>query len=120
MRNLKVLVIDDNEEIRKVMKRILESYGHTVISASDGENGLELFRKAPTKFDLIITDQGMPRILGEEIIKEVKSIDPGIKTILMTGDVNIISGAKATGADEMLPKPFGLKALEKIIQKFFG
>ena len=70
MNPLKILLVDDEDGIRKVLKITLESAGYTILTAPDGETGLDIFvREAP---DLVITDIKMPGIDGIEVLKKVK------------------------------------------------
>jgi CheY-like chemotaxis protein len=120
---MKILIIDDDEDIRILLREFLEEWFKLcgqevkVILAKDGEEGLAIFRKSPTDFKLIITDRRIPRMSGEELIRNVRLMKINVKTILISGDPDIIPVAKAAGANEVLSKPFNLKDLKKIIQK---
>jgi len=117
----KILIVDDEKDIRTLLEEWFKFkwHGYEVILAKNGEEGLAIFRKSPTDFKLVVTDHRMPRILGEEMIRQIKQLNPIVPIVLMTADVDIIPVAKAAGADEILEKPWKLESLEKIIQKFF-
>ena len=80
---LRILVIDDEKDIRTIYRTILECEGFEVEEAADGMQGLNLFRKNPA--DLIITDIMMPEKEGIETIKEFKKDFPDVKIIAISG-----------------------------------
>ena len=105
----RILFIDDEEPIRIVAGTLLQFAGHEVVTAVDGQQGVELFRQQT--FDLVITDLVMPRMGGEETIAVLRKLRPGIKIIATFGGgwvfgVDSVTAAKHLGADAMLPKPF--------------
>ena len=79
----KILVIDDDDEFRNMLKQMLERGGHHVITATDGDMGIEFYRKEQT--DLVITDLIMPKKEGVETIIELKKESPNVKIIAMSG-----------------------------------
>ncbi|MBC8339409.1 MAG: response regulator [Rhodospirillales bacterium] len=105
----KILVIEDDEEIRVLIQRLLEREGFEVEAAEDGVKGMEAFRTwAP---DMVITDLVMPRMKGEETIREIRSIDAEAKIIAISGGgpstpSKLLEGARNAGALETLAKPF--------------
>ena len=105
----KILVIEDNEDIRGLYKRILERAGHEVIEAPDGKAGTRLYRESPT--DLVITDIIMPEKEGIETIKELTNDYPDIKIIAISGGGSAMASsvcltlAGKLGARKTLSKP---------------
>ncbi len=92
MKHLKILVVDDAKSIREVMELVLCKQGHDVVTASCGEEGLE-FVKANPDTDLVISDRNMKKRIdgretvmmrGEELIRKIRSLNPRIKTIIMS------------------------------------
>jgi len=105
----KILVIDDEPHILRMLKKMLERAGYEIDIASNGMEGLELFKKYPT--DLVITDIIMPEKEGLETIREMKRIQSGLKIIAMSGGGkitadNYLQTAKLFGASRILEKPF--------------
>jgi len=105
----KILVIDDEPHILLMLKKMLERAGFEIDIASNGKEGLELFRKYPT--DLVITDIIMPEKEGLETIREMKRLQPGLKIIAMSGGGkitadNYLQTAKLFGASRIIEKPF--------------
>jgi len=79
----RILVIDDESQLRAMLKKFLEMEGYEVITASNGKEGLHLFSEDPA--DLVITDLIMPDKEGIETIKELKASNPKTKVIAMSG-----------------------------------
>jgi len=116
----RILVIEDVDEVRWMIRRTLEAQGYEVVEASGGIEGVELFREKPT--DLIVTDILMPDKEGIEIIRELSSEFPDVKIIAISGGgkmgpYDYLELAKKFGASRTLAKPFGVKELIKIVQE---
>jgi len=80
-----ILLVDDEEDVLEMMHSMLERLGYQVISMLNGVKALEIFQKASKTFDLVITDQTMPKMTGMELIGELRLIRPDIPIILCTG-----------------------------------
>ena len=80
-----ILFVDDEKEITFMGKRMLESLGYTVDIKTDSQAALQDFKKDPYKYDLLVTDQAMPKMMGTELIGKVKQIRPDLKSIIITG-----------------------------------
>jgi CheY-like chemotaxis protein len=80
-----VLVVDDEEQIRRAAKRALEHYGFTVLVASDGREGLELFRQREQDIDLVLTDVVMPRMGGGALYQELRAAGKTVPVIFTSG-----------------------------------
>lgn len=113
----KILVIDDEKNIREGLQIALEDEGYEVITAADGAEGLRKARRDDA--DLIITDLRMPEISGEEILHEVISKMPGIPVIVLTGHGTIETAVAAmqTGAYDFLTKPLDLDHLLLLVKR---
>jgi CheY-like chemotaxis protein len=85
MGNETILLVDDEEDVLEMMHLMLERLGYQVISTLNSVEALEAFQKAPKSFDLVITDQTMPKMTGMELIKELRLIQSDIPIILCTG-----------------------------------
>lgn len=104
----KILVIEDNDSLREILKNYLESSGYEVMAGADGQEGIMLLKKHPD-FNLVITDFRMPKANGIEIIKFIRQRDPDVKIVLLTGgDMRIVfpAGMNA-GANKVISKDFG-------------
>jgi CheY-like chemotaxis protein/two-component sensor histidine kinase len=105
-RKARILVIDDEEFVRSVLFRILAQVNHQVTLAEDGEKGIELFKKG--KFDMVLTDLGMPGMSGWEVCRRVKKISPYTLVGMITGWGMEMSRSKMEeyGLDFFISKPF--------------
>jgi DNA-binding NtrC family response regulator len=108
-----ILVVDNGEEIRTTLTKILEREGYQVLTAEDGQAALEILREA--KVNVIISDVAMPRIDGLKLLKAAKGLLPDIEIILMTGHGKAEMGIEAIkeGAFDFIHKPFTKLALTK-------
>jgi CheY-like chemotaxis protein len=80
-----ILVIDDDELVRRSLRRYLEHYGYRVLMAENGEEGVTLFAERQPKIDLIILDLSMPKMSGVEVLAAIRELDAGVKVIVATG-----------------------------------
>ncbi len=107
-----ILVIDDQEPIRSLLRIALEGAGHEVLEASNGRLGLELYRERSA--DLIITDIVMPEMNGLEMMLELTRNFLNVKVIAMSGGLESegpLNVAKLLGARQTFQKPLDMKAL---------
>ena len=112
---MKILVVDDEEMQRDLMKGFLEKQGYDVSTAADGKTALALFSDHP--FHLVLLDNRMPDSSGAEVLEGIKTINPLVRSIMITayGSVNTAVAVMKLGADDFLEKPVDLSALlEKI------
>ncbi|KAA3620011.1 MAG: response regulator [Calditrichaeota bacterium] len=113
-----ILIIDDEETVRKVCKFVLIKAGHVVHSAESGFQGLEILR-SNSKIDIVITDLKMPNMDGQTVLREVKRDWPHIEVLMMTGYATIeyaIEAMKAGAADFIL-KPLSTDQIRVAINK---
>jgi CheY-like chemotaxis protein len=105
-RSFTILVIDDDDRVRTLLKDILVYGGHQVIEAADGILGMKYLEEG--KFDMVLTDLGMPAMNGWEVAKWVKSKVPQIPVGLITGwGTHLDEGKiKDSGVDLVIGKPF--------------
>lgn len=103
----RILVVDDEESLMKIMKKMLQSLGYDVVATSSSEEALKLFLEKPERFDMVITDMTMPHMTGVELAKKLMEMRPGLPIILSTGFSESISEDKVLGAGfrKLLMKP---------------
>ena len=115
-----ILVVDDEQSVREMLTHMLEADDHEVISAEDGEQGLNLYRENLP--DLVISDLVMPHKNGIDMILELKKDFPELRLIAIsggggiTGAFDYLPTAKLVGANKVLKKPFGLQELRDALQ----
>ncbi len=107
----KLLLIDDEKGIRKVLSISLTSDGYDVVTAENGQEGLSLFQKESVS--IVMTDMKMPGLDGLEVLKRMKQINPDIEVIVFTGHGDMKSAVRALqlGASDFITKPVGDQAL---------
>ena len=112
----RILLVDDDENLRPALQKTLESMGHQIIAAPHGRAGLEVFLKVPV--DIVISDIRMPEMDGLELTRRVKS-HRAVPVILITGFAEILETHQAheLGADEFLAKPFERADLTGAVQR---
>jgi DNA-binding NtrC family response regulator len=118
VRVARVLVLDDEDEVRSVLMRALQRAGHEVLEAEDGREGLGLARTHA--IDLVVTDLVMPEVDGLEFIRELARLRPGIPVIAISGGGvwdarSLLEVAGALGALRTLSKPFELDAFLSLV-----
>ena len=111
----RILVIDDNDDFRLLLKETLETQGFSVFEARDGEEALDLLRT--THVNLAIVDLDMPKVNGMEFSRRAKETHPHLPVILVTAYAHFYSPPEilASGADAFLHKPLDLERLFKAI-----
>lgn len=109
----RILLVDDEEPIRGLLKRGLEADGHAVTTAVDGADALDRFSEAQDAFDLLLTDIRMPMMDGIALALEAKARAPGVAVLLMTGFADQRERAEALHGvvADVLTKPFSLPDL---------
>lgn len=114
-----VLVIDDEIAIVELEKEMLEKLGYTVETCTDSSKALDIFRKKAGIFDLVITDQTMPKKTGAELSHELLQIRPDIPIILLTGFSEIISEEqiKSIGIKRYLKKPMVMEEFAETVRQ---
>ena len=114
-----ILVIDDEYECRVAFRKALEHVGHAVLEASDGEEGILLYREQQP--DLVILDILMPGKEGIETTRELKREFPDVKIIAMSGSgTGYLDMAKEFGAERTFSKPFKGEEMLKAVKKLLG
>jgi len=114
-----ILLVDDEEAILIMEKKLLERLGYQVTSQINSIEALELFRANSNKFDLVITDLQMPNMPGDKLSAELVKINPDIPVLLCTGYSEIMSEEKAfsMGIKGFLLKPIIMKDLSQKIRE---
>ncbi|NJK90491.1 MAG: response regulator [Blastochloris sp.] len=108
-----VFLIDDEEDMREMLRRVLTHYGYQVLLASNGEEALTLFREKHQTIHLVFMDMTMPRLNGLEAFKVMRQIDPGMPIVMTSGysEVNLAEQWPELGMNAFLRKPCELKTL---------
>lgn len=114
--DLRVLVVEDNAQARKMLKMVLGGMGiHQVYTAEDGRVALEFLDAAPELVDLIVCDWKMPRMTGLELLQQVRSVYDRMPFMMVTGnsDAASVKVAKEYGVNAYIGKPYSPQQLEQ-------
>lgn len=114
-----ILVVDDEQIIRTTASAILKQLGYEVLVASNGLEGLEIFKSGRHKIDLVMLDMIMPVMNGRECFERIKEIDPAIKVIMASGFCRDedLQKLKALGLGGFIQKPYGVSDLSHLLEK---
>lgn len=115
-----ILVLDDEVDAVMLLKRILEERGHRVFGFTDEEEAIGHARA--NSVDLAIIDIRLKKILGVEVLEELKKIDPNIRAMVLTGYPTLQTAQKALdlGASEYLIKPIDIDEIEEKVDKILA
>jgi two-component system, cell cycle sensor histidine kinase and response regulator CckA len=121
-RGERVLVVDDEEQVREVAEGILNTFGYQTVPASNGREAVEVYRKAleeGSPFSLVILDKAMPVMDGDACLLALMELDPEVRVLFTTGyaDEPMRKHAIASGAKGFLHKPFDLENLLGAVKK---
>ena len=119
----RILIIEDEVNVRKLTRQMLELEGFEVLEAGDGDSGLRTFKE--NEVDLIITDIIMPGKEGIETILELRRDNPGVKIIAMSGGGRMgpdgyLELARKFGANHTFSKPFDRQELVEAVKELLG
>jgi two-component system response regulator (stage 0 sporulation protein F) len=113
-----ILIIDDDEQIRVFLRKVLEGAGYLVTEAANGQEGLRQFRQTPTA--LVITDLLMPDKDGLEVTMALHRESPHVKIIVLTGgsgNLDFLDAAKELGAHRTMKKPVTITELLQAVEQ---
>ena len=110
-----LLVVDDDQRVRQVVGSALRKNGYTVVAAADGIEGLEIFRRDWELIDVVVLDVSMPRMSGDEVLREMIGIDSAVKALIMTGYAT--DRGDFSAAAGFVQKPLRLPALQRAVRR---
>jgi two-component system response regulator (stage 0 sporulation protein F) len=110
-----ILIVDDDDDVRAMIKRALHELGYPAMEAEDGQTALAIM--AENMPDLVILDYVMPGMDGAEVAREIANIDPDLPIIFSTGHGALRALRNAAGENiSVLEKPFALTELDELIE----
>ena len=114
----KILVVEDEEDLRGIYKEQLERLGYQVMACANGQDALKVFKKKPKYFDFVLSDHSMPGMTGSELAKEILTIRPNLPIIIATGYADLMSADElnSLGVYQCLVKPVNINVLNESIQ----
>lgn len=116
----RIFIIDDDEQLLRMLRKALEIAGHEVAAAGNGKDGIKLFRENPA--DLILSDILMPEMDGLEVLMQLRREFPQVKIIAMSGgseslNLDTLEIARRLGAVHTLRKPFALPEMLRAVRE---
>jgi len=117
----RILLVEDEESVLLSLQNVLKYLGYRITAVKDSREALRIFYDKPDSFDLVLTDQTMPDMLGSDLAKEVISIRPDMPVILCTGFSNEISRDEAIkiGIRDYVVKPINTRKIAQLIRRIF-
>ena len=113
-----ILVVEDEEPVRRALAMILRISGYTILLAVDGEDGLAIFESRQEEIDLVILDLAMPKMSGQEVLPRLLALDPQVKAIICTG--YNVNDDEVEGASALIKKPFLMRTLVETVGEVLG
>jgi PAS domain S-box-containing protein len=119
---VKVLVIDDEDIVRNLAKAVLERQGYSVLSAEEGEKGLQQLASCPEEVALVLLDLSMPGLSSEETLRRLRAMHPSIKVLLFSGygAAEALRSFEGAGLSGFLQKPFTAQELADRVNALIG
>ncbi|MBM9603148.1 response regulator [Desulfopila inferna] len=114
----KILLVDDEENIRFIYEEELKEEGYEIISAANGMEALELFKEE--KPDLVVLDIQMPGLNGIEVLRRMKTLDPSVPVILSSAYPEFKQDLGAWASEEYIVKSSDIQQLKDAVQRFIG
>jgi two-component system, cell cycle sensor histidine kinase and response regulator CckA len=116
-----VLLVEDEESVRQLVRETLESRGYRVLEAENGQAGLAVAERHKDKIDLIITDVVMPGMSGHELAQQLLKLRPEIKVLYLSGYTeDVFAGETIAENQAFLQKPFTLQSLSRKVREVLG
>jgi two-component system, cell cycle sensor histidine kinase and response regulator CckA len=114
-----VLLVEDNAALRLLFGMLLRAEGLTVMEAADGQEAIEIIDGSPETIHLLVTDLGLPKVGGIDLIARAREVRPAIRILATSGlgQKNIQKMVKEAGADIFVPKPFSVPEVIEVIKK---
>jgi DNA-binding response OmpR family regulator len=108
---MKILIVDDEEDLNQHLKMFLSRRGYEVLSALDGETGLKMFLE--NKPDWLLLDNNLPKLKGKDVLKKIRQAYPGAKVCFWTGNEDAVlkKEVEALGANKFMYKPIDVAVL---------
>lgn len=113
----RILLVDDEEAVRRVTARLLRHVGYEVETAQDGQEAVEMLQADPARCDVVVLDGNMPRMSGRDAARHIREIRADLPLVLATGFIDEESeDMLAThGFDDVIAKPYDIASLSRVI-----
>jgi DNA-binding NtrC family response regulator len=117
-----VMIVDDERPLVALAEEMLAELGYEPVGFPSSSAALEAFRADPRRFELILTDEAMPDVVGTELASEIRKLQPAVPIILMSGHggPQLAKRAAAIGVNEVLHKPLQRRDLAESLARVLG
>jgi CheY-like chemotaxis protein len=117
-----VMIVDDERPLVSLAREMLAELGYKPAGFESSSAALRAFRAEPRRFDLILSDEAMPDLVGTELAREIRQIDPSLPIILMSGNAGaqLMQRAGEIGVNEVLRKPLQSRDLAEALARVLG
>ena len=117
-----ILVVEDDDELRATASELLTILGYNVLTASDGLEGVEVYREHHRDIDLVLLDMVMPKMSGYEAYQEMRKIEPSVPSLFVTGYnmTDAATGLNGENGIEAIQKPYTVAGLSSKIKEIIG
>jgi two-component system cell cycle sensor histidine kinase/response regulator CckA len=114
-----ILIVEDDEGVRKLIEAVLAKLGQRVLSASNGQTALELAKSQCDAVDLLVADVGLPRLNGYDLAQRLRPEHPGMEVLYISGYVegDLVERCRFDPGSHFLPKPFSPACLMGIVHE---
>ena len=111
-------MIDDDDIVRRSLRRYLEYHDYNVVVAQNGEEGVEIYKRRREEIGLTVLDLSMPKMSGAEVLETIRSLDSEVRVVVVSG----FATDKSTlpGVDHVLQKPFDPEDLIAVVSRTLG
>ena len=108
-----ILIVEDEQQLRELLKMLLSSKGYNIIVAEDGEEAVRLYRRHQQEIALVMSDMGLPKLAGDEVFRQIRRIDPKAKVMLASGFVEPSAKSELlkAGVRDFVQKPYAASDL---------
>ena len=113
-----ILIVDDEESVRILLRRILERAGYTVLEAEDGHQGVQVYKANVESIDVLLLDLTMPAMSGYDMLAEIQIVDPDVRAIVVTGYHP--EEERLVGVAEVIRKPIQFSIICDAIERVLG
>ena len=109
----RVLIVDDEFQVRDLLKRLLEREGYSVLLAEDGRQAVRLYRQHGDEIDLVLLDMSMPQMDGPETFERLRELDPQVRVLISSGHTadSQVQEILAAGVLGFLQKPYHISSI---------
>jgi PAS domain S-box-containing protein len=119
-RKLKILLVDDHEEVRCTTKAVLEDLGHSVTEAANGADALQALEGRECDYEVLISDYAMPHLSGTDFLRAARKLCPDVPALIITGYAEADTITDLLKGVEVLLKPFTPRGLETVLSRVCG